>query len=86
MKYLISNGASIDNTYAHVQQDEHEIEKVYAAQDKTFDICTLARTPLQIACVKGYLDIVKFLLDVHVDLDVVGYAGVTALHLAVLAV
>jgi len=44
--------------------------------------CGIARTPLQFACIKGHLEVVRLLLDSGADMEAADYSGSTPLHYA----
>ncbi|KAG9402799.1 hypothetical protein AC1031_006348 [Aphanomyces cochlioides] len=72
VKWMVSNGADIDTDYSSKATIERDI-------DRRYDV---AFTPLQVACVKGHVDVVDFLVECNADLGGSTINGVTPLHFA----
>ncbi|KAF0693396.1 Aste57867_15649 [Aphanomyces stellatus] len=75
VKWMVSNGADIDTDYSRKASSS----TASADGDRRYD---QAFTPLQVACVKGHVDIVDFLVECNADLGGCSLHGVTALHFA----
>ncbi|KAH9106406.1 hypothetical protein AeMF1_017988 [Aphanomyces euteiches] len=72
VKWMVSNGADIDTDYSSKATIESD-------NDRRYDV---AFTPLQVACVKGHVDVVDFLVECNADLGGSTINGVTPLHFA----
>ena len=74
VKWMVSNGADIDTDYStktqHRGSSDHET------------MYTTAFTPLQVACLRGHVDVVDFLVECNADLAGSILNGITPLHFA----